>query len=150
MTNFSRFVTFALLVLLVGCAVNGPATTPATPTAPTPPQITVANAVNALAQAVDGAVTAAIAARDQGKCSQVDLNAIEAFAAVLANTGKRVDAELRSADDWPTQKVKIVQLVSAAGLSTLKAKISPGAQILVVSLVTIADQISSAVGGPTI
>jgi hypothetical protein len=137
---------------LAGCAASGPATSPGTPSAPasTPPQIQVANSVNVLAQAVDGAVTAAIAARDQGKCSQADLDAIEAFATELANTGKQIDAELRSTDAWPAQKTKILQTIAWGSLITLKGRISPSSQVLVSSLVVIFNQISSAVGGPGI
>jgi hypothetical protein len=137
------------LLISPGCATtsNG---TGQPPSAPTPPQVTVANAVNALAQAVDGAVTSAIAARDQGKVSQADLDTIEAFAAATANTGKQVDAELRSSDAWAAQKTKILQAVTAGGLTTLKGRISPGSQIFVSSLVVLVNQISSAVGGPVL
>jgi hypothetical protein len=106
--------------------------------------------VNALAQAVDGAVTSAIAARDAGKVDQADVVAIESFCKVIATTGKQVDAELRSADTWEVQRVKILALVSQSSLGTLKAHISPGAQVLVSSLVVLVNQISTNVGGPTI
>ena len=146
-----RYLPLILLmacIVLTGCPASTPSTS--TPAAPTPPQITVANSVNALAQAVDGAVTAAIAARDAGKVDQADVTAIESFAAVIATTGKQVDAELRSADDWATQRTKILVMVSNASLGTLKAHISPGAQVLVSSLVALVNQILTAVGGPTI
>jgi hypothetical protein len=106
--------------------------------------------VNALAQAVDGAVTSAIAARDAGKVDQSDVVAIEAYCKVVAVTGKSVNAELRSPDAWEVQRVKILQIVSSAGLGTLKAHIPPGAQLLVSSLVVLVNQISSAVGGPAL
>jgi hypothetical protein len=146
-----RFLPLLILacLLLTACPPSTSPTT-TTPASPTPPQITVANAVNALAQAVDGAVTSSIAARDAGKVSQADVTAIEGFCTVIATTGKQVNAELRSVDTWPAQKVKIMSIVSTAGLGTLKSHISPGAQFLVVSLVEIANEISSAVGGPTI
>jgi hypothetical protein len=106
--------------------------------------------VNALAQAVDGAVTSAIAARDAGKVDQTDVAAIESFAAAIATAGKQVNAELRSPDTWAVQRGKILQIVSGAGLSALKAHISPGAQLLVSSLVVLVNEISTAVGGVTI
>ena len=106
--------------------------------------------MNALAQAVDGAVSAAIAARDAGKVDQADCLAIESFAAAVATAGKQVDAELRSPDDWATQKTKILTLVSKAGLGTLKAHISPAAQLTVSSLVVVVNEILHAVGGPTL
>jgi len=136
------------LVCLTGCPASTPTTT--TPVAVTPPQITVANAVNSLAQAVDGAVTTAIAARDAGKVDQSDVAAIEVFCKAVATTGKQVDAELRSTDDWATQKVKILTLASKSGLATLKAHISPAAQVTVSAVVIIVNQILAAVGGPTI
>ena len=147
-------IRFLPLILLMACLVltGCPSSTPSvtTPTAPTPPQITVANSVNALAQAVDGAVSAAIAARDAGKVDQADCLAIESFAAAVATAGKQVDAELRSPDDWATQKTKILTLVSKAGLGTLKAHISPAAQLTVSSLVVVVNEILHAVGGPTL
>ena len=143
------FALLAAAVLLCGCPPTTPTSTPVAVVA-TPPQITVANAVNALAQAVDGAVTSSIAARDAGKVSQADLTAIEGFCSVIATTGKQINVELRSTDAWPDQKIKILTIVSSAGLGTLKAHISPGAGVMVVSLVEIANQISTAVGGPII
>src|ERR1700690_2727058 len=112
-----RYLPLILLmacIVLTGCPGSTPSTS--TPAAPTPPQITVANAVNALAQAVDGAVTSAIAARDAGKVDQADVEAIESFAAAIATAGKQVNAELRSADTWEVQKGKILQIVSGSGL----------------------------------
>lgn len=135
-------------IVLTGCPASTPTTS--TPPAPTPLQITVANAVNALAQAVDGAVTTAIAARDQGKVDQADAAAIESYCKVIALTGKSVNAELRSPDTWEVQRVKILQIVSASGLGTLKAHISPAGQLLVSSLVVLVNEISSSVGGPTL
>ena len=147
-------IPYLPLILLIACIVltGCPASTPSTstPATPTPPQITVANSVNALAQAVDGAVTSAIAARDAGKVDQADVAAIESFCKVIATTGKQVDAELRSADAWEVQRVKILTLVSQSSLGTLKAHISTAGQVTVSALVIIVNEILSAVGGPTI
>ena len=134
---------------LGGCAASNPSPV-ATPTVPTPPQITVASAVNALAQAVDGAVSSTIAARNAGKVSAADASAIEGFTVQISITGKAIDAELRSVDTWDVQRGKILTMVTGAGLTTLKAHISPGAQLFVSSLVALGNQISTAVGGPTI
>ena len=148
-----RFLPLLFLMaclVLTGCASTSTTPTTTTPVAPTPPQITVANAVNALAQAVDGAVTSAIAARDAGKVDQADVAAIESFAAAIATAGKQVNAELRSPDTWAVQRGKILQIVSGASLGTLKAHISPAAQVTVSTLVIVVNQILTAVGGPTI
>ena len=144
-------IRYLPLILLMVCLVltGCPASTPTVST-PAPVQITVANSVNALAQAVDGAVTAAIAARDAGKVDQADVTAIESFCSVIATTGKQVDAEMRSTDSWATQQTKILGLVSQASLGTLKAHLSPAAQLIVSSLVLVVNQILTTVGGPTI
>ena len=81
---------------------------------------------------------------------QADVAAIESYCKVIALTGKAVNAELRSLDTWEVQRVKILQIVSASGLGTLKAHISPAGQVIVSSLVIIVNQILTAVGGPTI
>jgi hypothetical protein len=138
---------FAVVIALAGCTSSG---TPTTPAPPSNPQVTVANLVNVVAQATDGTVKAAIAARDQGKCSQSDLNAIENLVAPIAIAGKSIDQELNSTDAWAVQKVKIVQMLNAAGLAQLKGHISPLAQSLVTSLLAAVNQISAAVGGPQI
>jgi hypothetical protein len=144
------FLLLVVALVSLGCPPSPPTTTPPAPVAVTPPQITVANAVNALAQAVDGAVTSTIAARDAGKADASDVAAIESFCKAIATTGKQVNVELRSADAWPAQRAKILSIVSSAGLNTLKAHISPGAQLLVSSLVVLVNQILSAVGGTTL
>lgn len=136
-----------LILVMAGCSTQTPTST-ANP--PVPPQVAAAQAINALAQAIDGAVHAAITARDQGKCSQQDLSAIESFAGAFATAGKQADAELRSTDPWATQRTKIVATFTAAGLAKLRASVSPSAQILITSLVTLGDQISQAIGGPVL
>lgn len=138
----------AAFLALASCAGTAPNT--AAPTAPTPPQVSVAQAVNALAQAVDGTVTTAIAARDQGKVSQSDLNAIENVCKAIALWGKAANAELRSADDWPTQKARIAQSAAVSGIAALKGQISPTAQALITTLLIVANQITGAIGGPAL
>jgi hypothetical protein len=135
-------------IVLTGCPASTPSTS--TPAAPTPPQITVANAVNALVQGVNGVVDSAIAARGAGKMDPSDVAAVESFCKVALTTAKQVDADLRTTDPWATQRSKILTDVSQAGLGTLKAHISPSAQLLVSSLVVLVNQISTNVGGPTI
>jgi len=154
MNTLRRIAPLLLLLVLglvsLGCPPSTPTTVPPTPVVAAPPQITVANAVNALAQAVDGTVVSAIAARDAGKVDASDVAAIESFAAAIARAGKSVNVELRSPDSWEVQRVKILQIVASSGLGTLKAHISPGAQQLVSFLVLLVNEVLSAVGGPTI
>lgn len=153
MTAARRQPAAALLLcaalVLAGCAANS-AQSPATPPAPTPPQITVANAVNALAQTLDAAVTALQAARTSGQVSAADVANAEKVAAIIATTGKAVNAELRSADDWATQKGKILQIVTAAGLQGALANVPPAAAAILSASVGVFNQISANVGGPTI
>ena len=138
----------ACLVLLTGCPASTPSTS--TPAAPTPPQITVANSVGAFLAACDGAVTTSIAARDAGKVDASDVREIENVCRAGAVSMKKVDAEIRSADTWAVQRTQIVQIVAALGLGEVKAHVSPAAQVLIATVVLVVNQISSAVGGPTI
>jgi len=142
------FFMLPALLLLAGCASKNVSTS--TPTAPTPPQLMVENAVSGLANAVNGTAKSAIVARDQGKCSQQDLNAIDAFLIPAANFGKAVDAEMKTADAWPVQKAKIITLSANAGLAQLKGRISPTAQAIITAVVAAVNQITTAVGGPQI
>jgi hypothetical protein len=137
----------ACLVFTNGCAKT---TTTGTPTGVTPPQITVANSVGAFLAACDGAVTTSIAARDAGKVDAADVRTIENVCRSGAVAMKKVDAELRTADTWAVQRVQILQIVAGLGLGEVKAHVSPAAQVLIATVVLVVNQISSAVGGPTI
>lgn len=135
------------VLVLSGCAASN-ASSPATPPAPTPPQISIANAVNALAQTLDAAITALQTARTNGQISAGDVANAEKVAAIIATTGKAVNAELRSADDWPTQKAKILGIVTAAGLQGTLKTLPSGAATILAASVALFDQISVGVGGP--
>lgn len=151
MAKLKILVVSVGLLTYTGCATKtATVTAPVTSQPATPPQVVIANAVGVLAQAVDGAVKASIAARDQGKVSQADLTAIENFAQPVALLVKSLDAELDSADTWPVQKSKILALINAAGLAQLKGRISPTAQALVSVIISSVNQISVATGGPQI
>lgn len=146
-----RYLPLLLLMaclILTGCPSSTPTTS--TPASPTPPQITVANSVGAFLAACDGAVTTSIAARDAGKVDASDVRQIENVCRAGAVSMKTIDAEIRSADTWAVQRVKILQTVAALGLGEVKAHVSPAAQVLIATVVLVVNQISSAVGGPTI
>ena len=145
-----RFLPLLFLVCLVLTSCAPQTTTVGTPAAPTPPQITVANSVGAFLAACDGAVTTSIAARDAGKVDASDVREIENVCRAGAVSMKKVDAEIRSADTWAVQRIQIVQIVAALGLGEVKAHVSPAAQVLIATVVLVVNQISSAVGGPTI
>ena len=142
-------ILVAAALALAGCGATS-ATSPATPAAPTPPQITVANAVNALAQTLDAAITGLQSARQSGKISAADLTAAEKVAAIIATAGKAINAELRSADDWPTQKGKILQIVTSSGITGALANVPPAACAVLQAGVALFNQVSQTVGGPAI
>lgn len=148
MEKRSRLIVLAGSALLLAACATSTSTT--TPTTPTPPQITAANSVNVLAQSLDAAVTGLLAAAQQGKISQTDLMAAEAVATTIANTGKQINAELNSFDPWATQKTKIVALITQAGVSAAVSKLPASAGALLSASLLAFNQISSAVGGPTI
>jgi hypothetical protein len=133
-----------LILLLVGCAPKNPNTVP------TPAPIQVANSINTLAQSVDAATAALIAARDQGKISQVDLTTAFNVIKVIADVGKKLNAELRSADPWKTQKVKMLKMITVANLPELLDSLPPNARAIMMACLTLFDSIYTAVGGPTL
>lgn len=146
-----RFLPLLFLACLVFTSCTPKTTTTVvTPPAPTPPQIVVANSVGAFVAACDGAVSTSIAARDAGKVDAGDVRSIENVCRAGAVSMKKVDAEIRSADTWAVQRVQIVQIVAALGLGEVNAHVSPAAQVLIATVVLVVNQISSAVGGPTI
>lgn len=128
------------LFALVSCTSNS--------TIPVPVQ--VSNDINVLATTTDAAITALIAAQQAGKISQSDLNIANQIATTIAVTGKAINSELRSADDWTVQKSKIIQLITNAGVGALNTKLSPNAQLILAASLTAFNQISAAVGGPVI
>ena len=130
------------LLLLAGCQKNNPV--------PTPPQIQVANSVNILAQSLNTATPALIAARDNGTMSQADLTTAFAVIKVLSVTGKQVNAELVSTDVWDVQKAKILTIITSSGLEVLAKKLPQNARLLLVTCLTAFNSISANVGGPQI
>lgn len=141
-----RAVLLVCAIALTGCMKQGTGTT-ATP--PTPPQVTVANSMLALGHAIGGAFDGLKACQQQQKCSAADVMAGEQLIQAIATTGKAIDAELASVDSWNTQKQKILGLVAGSSVQQLKARVSPSTQLLIAAIVTLFDNVSVAVGGPT-
>ncbi len=133
-----------LAILLAGCAHKIPNP------APTPPQVKVSNAVNALAASLDAAITGLISARDNGKLSQEDLRVARDLATAMATTGKQIDAELRSADPWADQKLKIARLVVDSGVATAVKKLPPTAATILAASLALFNEISLGAGGPAL
>jgi PBP1b-binding outer membrane lipoprotein LpoB len=133
-----------LALLLVGCAAQNPTAVP------TPAPIQVASDINKIAQSVDAATTAIIAARDQGKMSQADANIGLRVAIVIATTDKQLNAELRSTDSWDTQKIRMRQIVTAAGLAEISKQLPPTARQLLQACLNLFNTLSAGFGGPII
>ncbi len=145
--SFAIAIVFA--ALFAGCAANS-TTGPTTPPVPTPPQLQAANAVNALGQTLDAAITTMQAARDQGKLAARDVAAAETVAAIIATAGKQIDAELKSADPWPTQKTAILKIITTSGLQGAMRNLPTATASYIAAAVALFNQVSSAVGGPSI
>jgi uncharacterized lipoprotein YajG len=152
MTNIKCIRILPILILaglLFGCA-KSTTTATGTPAAPTPPQITAVNAVATLAASSDAGAHACAAALGNGSMSQADFNACSQVITSLATAGPQIDAELKSSDPWATQQTKIKAIIQANALAGISAHVSPTVSLVIAGLLTAANQISVAVGGPTI
>ena len=114
----------------------------------TPPPVQMASSINALAQSVDAATSALIAARDAGKLSQPDLNIAFKVIVAISTTGKQLNAELRSTDTWEVQKTKMRQIVVASGIAATSSSLPPNARAIILVALTTFNAISAGVGGP--
>ena len=150
-------ITTTLLLaalILTGCAK----TTTTTPSAPLPAQAVIAQAVKTFADENNSMVHAIIAARKAGSVAPADADSIESAGKLIATYGLQLDAELRSADPWCTtailtagcQQAKLLQILKNAGIGQLNAHISPGGQVFVAALLTAANSLSAALGGPVL
>lgn len=116
----------------------------------TPANIQMAQLSKTLADAESTASKTLIALRDNSKITQSETQMVQNYILVAATTGKAMDAELVSADDWPTQKSKIVQMWVASGIGQAKASLSPTAGLVLDSILSVINQIMTAIGGPAI
>jgi hypothetical protein len=103
-----------------------------------------------IADAESTASKTLIALRENGKITQSETQVVQNYIVVAATTGKSMDAELVSADDWPTQKSKIIQMWVATGIGQAKSSLSPTAGLVLDSILSAVNQIMTAIGGPTI
>jgi hypothetical protein len=133
-----------VVLALIGCASKNPAI-PATPA-----NVQLASFSKTLADTLQTSSRGLIALRDNGSISQAETVTVQNYILLAANTGKAMDAELVSADDWPTQKAKIIKLWSSAGLGAAQANLGAGAAMIISTIIDVVNQILIAVGGPTI
>ena len=151
MKTFQRSLApLVLCLILASCAGTTTSTTGTTPPVPTPPQITVANGVATLASGSDAAAHACATGYSNGTISQADFNACKSVITALATAGKQIDAEQNSTDTWTVQKSKIVTILTNTGLAQITSRVSPNVALLISAIVTTANAISVAVGGPTL
>jgi hypothetical protein len=147
MRNTTTITAPALLVLalvLGGCIKPGIST-------PTPPQIQTANTSNMIAQSVKASADLLISARENGKLSQESFMAADAVIRVMVDTGKKINAELRSTTDpWTVQKSKVLTIVVSSGLQAAILKLLPEPKAIMQLTIAMFNEISLGVGGPTL
>ena len=138
---------FVLMLAFVACTP----TTPGTPNTPTPPQVKLTQDVAVLRSGLPVALTALQAARSGGSLSPADVTSAENKILVpLALTGKAIDAEVLTGDDWATMKAKVLAIISKAGLAGAAANLPAKAQIVLAAVVAAYNSIAVSVGGPTL
>jgi hypothetical protein len=136
-----RLAPFFLFLLVVGCHHN--------PTAvPTPAPIQVANSINEFAQVTKAAAVTLRSALDQGKISQADYNIAARVGIAIANVGLDLNVELRTADSWEVQKVKMRNIAISAGLTELAKALPPTARAIMATCLATFNAFSATVGGP--
>ena len=151
MKNTSKYLLTGMVVILLGLLACGcPAANTTTPAAPTPPQITAANIVKAIGDGANSATDAVIAARKAGTISNADATTAENALAAVATAGMQINAELQSTDTWAIQQQKIIGILQAVGLGQLQAHVSSQTYAIVAGVVTLANTLSAALGGPTL
>lgn len=134
-------LSMALIAALVGCASNT-----ATPSTPAPVQ--VATFSKTLADALNAANQSVMAFRNAGSITQAETVQIQNIILLAAGAGKAMDAELNSADPWATQKTKIIQIWTSAGITAASAHLSPTAAASLNAVVVVVNEIMTALGGP--
>lgn len=147
----TRQILFRPLVLAIalcgllelGCAPQN--SNPAVPLSPTAQQ-QILNADKLLADAVNGAVKAVIALRDQGKVSQADTTFVETYCAVAAKFSDSLDTIVTSSDPWSVQRSKIISLVQTTAFPLVASNVSSGAAALIVQIGVVFNQIKGQVG----
>jgi hypothetical protein len=147
-------IVLVCAVMILGACAK---TTASTPAAPTPPQVVVANAIATFSQANDAAVHSVIAARNAGTVSPADAATVESASATAANAVLALNSELTSTTDvwcatnvtgFGCQQGKMIQILQNLGLAQLAAHVSANTQLLVAAILTSANAVSAALGGP--
>jgi hypothetical protein len=150
MNNLLRIIT-SILILLTFVACTPQTSSTSTPVAPTPPQIKVTQDMAVLKNGLATALTALQAARSNGSLSAADVSNLEKkLIAPMALAGKAIDAEVLTADDWPTMRAKIVAIITRASVAGAGAVLPANAQAILAVSIAAWNSIAASVGGPTI
>lgn len=145
-TALNLLLVIGLVIGLgVGCHKSTTVSTPAVPA-----NVQVAGFSRTLADGISTSSRTLAALRDNGKVTEAETLIVQNYILTTARTGKAMDAELLSSDDWPTQRAKIVQLWVATGLSNAKSNLSTTAGLVLDTILSVVNQILAAVGGPAI
>lgn len=136
------FLLFSLLlpVTLISCGNPATVTTPAPPNSP---QTQVLNVTHALADAINGAVKAAIALQGQDMISVADTQTVVNWGKSAAMLDDQIATELGSADTWTIQKQKIV--ASLAGFKLPQVTSNPALQSALQQALLLINQLQSLV-----
>jgi hypothetical protein len=130
-------------VALVSCG------NPATVTTPAPPnsaQTQTLNATKALADAINGAVKAAVNLNAQGIVSEGDTRTVVNWGKSATVLDDQIATELGSADTWTVQKQKIVASLSGFKLPVVTS--NTALQAALQQALTLVQQIQSQVTQP--
>ncbi len=137
-----RQALVAVLVLgLLGCGNPPTATTPAPPNSP---QTLVLNIDKTLADAINGAVKAAVLLGNQGKLSRPNVVLIESWSKSAVALDDAIATELASADAWNVQKTKILAMLPGLKVPAISG-LDPTIQADLVAVTAIVGQIQAQV-----
>lgn len=140
-----RLYIALILVLFVGCAAKQPNVQGAPP-----PGVQVATLSRTLADTLHASNETLKTLRDEGKLSQADTTTVQNYLVIAASAGKEMDAELMSADPWPTQAQKITLIWTRTSISTAAKNLSPPAAGILDNIINVVNAIMAAIGGPVL
>jgi hypothetical protein len=130
-----------LALALAGCQHNVPTNVPQIP-------LTLSQVSLGLAQALQSANRAMIAARDQGQMSAQDCRTGQNIILDLNAANRKIGVVLLSDDPWAVQKAQIIKIVEDAGLVGVSLKLPPLPRAILSSAISSFNSILAEAGGP--
>ena len=112
-----------------------------------PPQIKVADWVTRIEKALPVAGEAVKSLRDGGRLSPSATRDAQDVMIAVAKTCLRINAILRSADPWETQRVLIHVEIVGSGVQEASRRLPPEAAAILSASIALLNQILGAVGG---